>query len=78
LKSSLRGLFNKRVCYSLAADESTNTNSQMRLFAHDTTSNFEVFGELLKPPFNAGLERGIKIYSSITIWTLIRDNFETM
>jgi len=51
----------------MAGDESTNTSSQMRLFAHDTTSNFEVFGELLKPPFNAGLDRGIGFYSSTTL-----------
>jgi len=56
----------------------TNTNSQIRLFAHDTTSNFEVFGELLKLPFNGGLDRGIEFYSSTTISTLIRDYFETM
>jgi len=67
LKPSLRGLFNKCVDYSLAADESTSTNPQIRLFVHDTTSNFEVFGELLKPPFNAGLDRGIEFYSSTTM-----------
>jgi hypothetical protein len=50
----------------------------MRLFEHDTTSNFEVFGELLKTPFNAGLDRGIEFYSNTTIQTLIRDYFETV